>query len=385
MIKLNVLTFISFYARFYETIKSKKGGTVKIYRGLFVFVLCFLLPYMLAAETIAVLDFKPIGVDYALVDAVVTLLRSDIASYKKYTLIEKDKVEKIIGGATDCADKDCAAAIGEQVNAEKVVYGTISKLGEKYIIAASVVEVATKKLVFQDRISAASAEDLDVVSKRLAKSIVTGKAIEKTAEIGAVTEEEEKVPRRRTTFFTTGGKFGWGMPLGDSYGGANSLMIFDALFWYETPKFMVEVQFELITTPATSISQQTDTTIRAMEFSLPDLSLYYLFTKTDFCPYVGGGLGFKQLFVYREVPGQFQPDAETASGMGLNVGGGIIAFRTYDFRLLLGARYGINFASPPVFEGPHHSIQINFGITYRGGGCGGGFGGLGGGFGGGCL
>ncbi len=358
---------------------------VKRLSGLLIILAVFILPCMLMGETIAVLDFKPIGVDYALVDATVTLLRSDISSYKKYTLIEKEKVEKIIGGQTDCAEKDCAAEIGEQINAEKVVYGTISKLGEKYIIAASVVDVSSKKLVFQDRISAASAEDLDVVSKRLAKSIVTGKKIEKTAEIGAVTEEEEKEPRRRTTFFTTGGKFGWGMPLGDSYGGANSLMVFDGLFWYETPKFLVELQFELITTPATTIDDQTDTTVHAMEFSMPDLSIYYLFTKTDFCPYVSGGLGFKQLFVYRDIAG-YELDAETASGMGLNFGGGIIAFRTYDFRLMLGARYGINFASPPVFEGPHHSLQISIGLTYRasGGGCGGGFGGFGG-FGGGCL
>lgn len=357
---------------------------MKSYKGLFLIIICIMLPYLLTAETIAVLDFKPIGVDFALVEATATLLRSDIASYKEFTLIEKDKVEQIIGGATDCADKDCAAEIGDKVNAEKVVYGTMSKLGEKYVIAASVIEVATKKLVLQDRVSAASAEDLDVVSKRLAKSIVTGKPIEKTAEIGTVTEEEEKEPRRRTTFYTGGGKFGWGMPLGDSYGGVNSLMVFDAMFWYETPKFLVEIQFELLTTPTASIADQSDTTVHAMEFSLPDISLYYLFTKSDFCPYAGGGVGFKQLLMYREAPG-WDDEAETAPGMGLNAGAGIIAFRTYDFRLMLGLRYGINFASPVGYEGPHQSIQFTIGFTYRSSGCGGGFGGFGGGFGGGCL
>jgi hypothetical protein len=380
------------YVMFLKIIQYKKGGTVKIYKAFFLVVLCVLLPYLLAAETMAVLDFKSIGVDEALVDATVTLLRSDIASYKKYTLIEKDKIEKMLGGPTDCADKDCAAEIGDKINAEKVVYGTVSKLGEKYVIAASIVDVASKKLVFQDRISATSAEDLDIVSKRLAKAIVTGKSVEKTAEVGAVIEEETKEPRRRRSFYTVGGKFGWGFPIGsDSYGGTNALMGGDFLYWYETQNVIVEFSFGAYMTPmTTSVSFMEDTTIQeeatihAMEATYAQLSLLYLFSKQDICPYAGGGIGMKNLWVTQDNPGFFDSYTESAFGMGLTVNGGIIAFRTYDFRVFLDASYSLNLANLERFGGPHHAFKICVGFTYKkemgGGGCGGG--GCGGG---GCL
>lgn len=363
---------------------------VKLFRGLLIAFVLLLLPYMLVAETIAVLDFKPIGVDPDLADAAVTLLRNDIASYKKYTLIEKDKVEKILGGPADCADKDCAAEIGDMINAEKVVYGTISKLGEKYVISVSIVQVAMKKLIYQDRISAASAEDLDTVSKRLAKSIVTGKKIEKTAEVGAVTEEETKEPKRRRSFYTVGGKFGWGLPIGsESYGGTSSLMGGDFLYWYETQNVIVEFSFGGYMTPiSTSISFEQDTTedaiITAMEATYAQLSLLYLFSKEDICPYAGGGIGLRNMMVTQDNPGFYDDRTESAFGMGLTVNGGVMAFRTYDFRVFLDGSYSLNFANLETFGGPHHAFKICIGFTYKkemGGGCTDG----GGCFGGGCL
>lgn len=355
-------------------IKSKitKGGFMLKYKALPLLVLIIFLPLSLLGEKIAVVDFKPIGVDPSLVEATTTLLKADLSSYKKFTLVEV--VEKVV-----CEDKECAAEIGFKAKAHKVVYGTVSKLGKKYIIAAYVVEVSTHNIVFQDRIAAASAEDLDITSKRLAKAIATGKKVEKVAEVGIITEEETKEPRRRKSFYTVGGKFGWGMPLGDSYGGVNSLISYDLIGWYETPKFMVELLLGGFSSTGFNIA---DTTLSTVEWITPEISIFYLFSQGDFCPYAGGGMGMRYMLIEKKFL-----EVETAVALGINLGGGLIAFRTYDFRILVDARYSLNFADLPSYPGPHHAFQISFGVTYiptkdrgcGGGGCAPGFGG------GGCL
>ncbi len=348
-----------------------------------------LIPFSLLAEKIAVVDFKGIGVDASLVEAAITLLRGDISSYKNIEVIEKEQMEKMLGKVVKCENKESAAEIGFKLGAEKVVYGTISKLGEKYVISANVVKVISHNIVFSDRVTATNAEDLDIASKRLAKSIATGKKVEKTGEIGKITEEETKEPRRKKSFYTVGGKFGMGMPLWNTYGGASALMGGSVLYWYETPKFIVEASMGECFTPFTGSLGEYDTTgsdtsVHAVEATLAQLSILYLFSKEDFCPYAGGGIGMKYLGVYRET-GYFADYAETGFGMALNLNAGLVGFRTYDFRILLDVQYSLNMANVgKEFGGPHHSIGISFGFTYRkqmgGGGCGGG--GCGGG---GCL
>lgn len=353
--------------------KITKGGFMLKYKTLPLLVLIIFLPLSLLGEKIAVVDFKPIGVDPSLVEATTTLLKADLSSYKKFTLVEV--VEKVV-----CEDKECAAEIGFKAKAHKVVYGTVSKLGKKYIISAYVVEVSTHNIVFQDRIAAASAEDLDITSKRLAKAIATGKKIEKVAEVGIITEEEVKEPRRRKSFYTVGGKFGIGMPLGDTYGGVKTLMGGSVVYWHETPKFIVEVGIGENFSTTTSVGE-TGTTVHAIELTIAQLSIFYLFTKGDFCPYAGGGIGMRNLWIYKDHPGFTVDYSETGFGMALNLNAGLIGFRTYDFRILVDVQYSLNMADVgEKFGGPHHAIGVSFGFTYKGerrtgclgGGCGGG-------------
>ncbi|TES91657.1 MAG: hypothetical protein E3J87_07285 [Candidatus Cloacimonadota bacterium] len=344
------------------------------YKTLFSLALLIFLPLSLLGEKIAVIDFKPIGVDPSLAEVTTTLLRSDVSSYKNISLVE-------VGEKIECDNKERAAEIGLKIKAQKVVYGTISKLGTKYIISAYVVEVSTRNIVFQDRVTASSAEDLDTASKRLAKAIATGKKVEDVAEIGAITEEETKEPRRRKTFFTLGGKFGMGFPFADSYGGVKTLMSGDFIYWYETPKFIAEFGVGGTVTPITTTMGfsdttvgETDITMRAAEFTYAQMSLFYLFSKEDFCPYAGGGIGMKNCIITRDYPGFWDDYSESAFGLALNFNAGLIIFRTYDFRMLIEGQYSLNMANFATFGGPHHAFKINFGFTYKkekDGGCGG--------------
>ncbi|KPL14149.1 hypothetical protein AMJ74_03950 [candidate division WOR_3 bacterium SM1_77] len=100
----------------------------------------------------------------------------------------------------------------------------------------------------------------------------------------------------------------------------------------------------------------------ALEFCPVEFSLLYMLSKKDISPYFGGGIGFGWLTVESDEPYSY---AETAYGMTLNAGGGLVFMRTYDIRFVLDARYHINLANMPNVDGPHHGIKFSLGLTYR--------------------
>jgi hypothetical protein len=100
----------------------------------------------------------------------------------------------------------------------------------------------------------------------------------------------------------------------------------------------------------------------ALEICPVEFSLLYMLSKTDISPYFGGGIGFGWLTVESEDPYSI---AETAYGVTLNAGGGLVFLRTYDIRVVLDARYHVNLANMPDVDGPHHGIKFSLGVTYR--------------------
>ena len=235
--------------------------------------------------------------------------------------------------------------------------------------------VSTREIVWTGSLSAASADDLDMVAKRIAKSIAEGKKVEETVEVGMVTEQEEEEPRRRQAFFVTGGKFGMLFPLG-GYGGSGNMVYGAFTLWYEIPNVAVELSYDIgFSGNLTEFGGGG----KALEHII-DMSFLYLFSKTDFCPYVKAGIGMSSLGLYDSL-GYSPGDMGMAFGLGTSAGAGLVMFRTYDFRVLLEAVYHINFNEIPGFEGPHHGPKISLGLFYRARrrkGCGGGC------FGGGC-
>jgi hypothetical protein len=109
-----------------------------------------------------------------------------------------------------------------------------------------------------------------------------------------------------------------------------------------------------------------------------EISAFKLTSKTDVCPYWGGGFGF----------GSANSDIFGSSNIApvINFGGGIIFLRTYDFRFIADARYRISFSKisdweydwwtgyshETVISTVQNSLSLSLGLMYRrksGGGC----------------
>jgi hypothetical protein len=330
---------------------------------LFLLPLFLLLPVSLSAKNIGVLPFKPVGVKSNITEAVHQLMGSELSSYG-YTVLLPDDIEERLGRKVECYNKECAAEIGKQVGLEKAIFGSLTKIGEKYIVSAVVVESQSGKIVFSDKVTSQTAEDLDVCISRLAKSIEYGKKVEKTAEVGKITEQEvETEAKRKKAFFSSGVGFGMGMPVtgyGDTDNG--TINYFEWKGWYETPKFAAEVAWYFGSGTGES---------EIAEWAL-GISLLYFFNTTDFSPFISAGLSRKNItFSFYDY----------SDGLALEAGAGMVIFRTYDFRLVLDGKLSTSFLDVGEAEGPHTALKIGINLLYKrekGGGClgGGGCGGF---------
>jgi hypothetical protein len=325
-----------------------------------------LMPGFMNAKKIGVLHFKATGVSSVTAQIVTDLLSSELVNYG-YTVSSPDAMDAVVGEVIECYEPVCAAEAGFKAKVEQVVYGSVSKLGEKHIVQASVVNVSTQEIIWSGSLSATTAEDLDMVAQRIAKSIAEGKKTGETVEVGTVTEEEEEEPMRRRVFYTTGIKAGALQPVG-GYGESGTMFHLGALFWYETPHLVVELG--LYSAFSGNLGDVGGT---ATEAVAPELSILYMLSKQDISPYLGGGVGFGILSLNPETG--FDPEA--AYGIAFNGGGGVVFFRTYDIRVLLDVRYRVNLSQVENFDGPHQGVMFSVGFTYRPkfkfcGGCGGG-------------
>jgi len=317
----------------------------------------FFIPFSLYAAKYGVLHLKGVGVSYATTETVASLLASDLTNYG-HTVLNPDAMDDAAGEVLECFQSECAADAGAVAMVERVIYGSVSTLGEKHIVQVSVVNVATREVIWAGSLAAKTAEDLDTVVKRLAKSISEGKKTEETIEVELVSAEEAKEPLRRRVFGTFGVTTGVVAPV-DGYGSAGNLYNLGWLYRYETTHLVAEVG-GYFTFPG-----DFETGV-ATEFCPVEFSLLYMLGKKDIAPYFGGGLGFGLLTIESDAPYYY---TETAYGMTLNAGGGIVFMRTYDVRLFLDARYHVNFADVPNIAGPHHGFKFAAGVLYRFRGC----------------
>lgn len=335
---------------------------------LFILILTGL---VVAQESAAVFEFNAVGIDEPTTSAAMQIFRNELNATGKFSVIPTEKMEASLSakGITDfsCYDVDCGVDYGRALGTENVIIGTFTKLGEKIITEVKLVSVSQGKVVFTDRFSTVSLEDLDAVLRRLADAVAQRKKIDTEVGRFALTEEEAQEPRRKKSFITSGGSFSFGWPLGDSYSGVNNIK---TIWWnvrYEAGSFVVdnsvgvswgsgdEARFEVYP----GLTQTIDQTKIAV---IPwDIGMRYVFTReADFAPFIGGGVGlhFIRAQTYETI------DLEGDEALALHIAGGIFGFQSSNFRLTIEGKYTIVFSDAfPNSGSSSQQIGISIGIT----------------------
>jgi len=275
-----------------------------------------------AQERLAILPLKGTGVDVSTQETVYLLLQSEIRQLRKYEVIPETDVLPLLSERS-CSEAVCAVEIGKQAKAAKVVFGSLNKLGEKIIFHYSLVDVSSGATLLTDDLSALRVEDLDQVTKRVAASIVQQIPAEKTVEVGLVTEQESLQPNTRKVNSSYGIGFGYLYPQ-KGYDDKQSIFVWDFRSLYEMRHFAV------------------DALLGIRQGAALNVGVLYLVSPRDFSPFVGAGLGFHGVS-HEQVDDYGYQQNKTSDGVELLIKGGLLAFRTYDFRVVANVEYGITF------------------------------------------
>ena len=360
-----------------------------------------------AQERAIVFEFDAIGIDEQTNAAATQILRNELGATGKFSVIPKREIEAKLTeqNITDfsCHEIDCAVSYGVTVGAEKVVLGSLTKLGEGYTVEVRLVDVTKREEVFTDRFSAISLDDLRLTLSKLAKALAAQEKIESEITRYAITEEETKEPRRKKAYVTGGVSLGGSFPTGDSYSDAGFLFAMGIPIRIEAGHYVFDNTFGL---SLATIDPDTgyvytfygDSTAKIEEKMLIvytwDMGLRYVFKReSDFSPFIGGGLGIHFITEQKIRDGdnyssyeEENPYIRSDQAMALHLAAGVYAFQSYNVHVSFELKYAIAFTKAFLeSEGYSHQIGLAVSITTKlkkkkSSGC---FGG--GGLGGGCL
>ncbi len=126
--------------------------------------------------TIAVLNFEAKNVGQETADAVSDILSTELFNTNRFQVIERQAITRLLKEQelqmTGVTDMSKAAEIGKVLNAEKIMIGSVSRLGQTYIINTRLVDVETGALeLAQNTKSPKGEEGLPAAIGELAKVI----------------------------------------------------------------------------------------------------------------------------------------------------------------------------------------------------------------------
>jgi TolB-like protein len=282
------------------------------------------------SNKIGILPFISKGIDPASVQTAESLFRMDLGKVSSMDIISERNVQSALLDY-DCADQECAVEIGRKLNANEVLVCTLSPLGEKIIIQYILVETSTGKNILSEQASAINLEDLDAVMNRIALSVAKHTPFSANVEVGNVVGEETIEPLSRTSRFNFGVGFGYLFPT-DGYDDDDKSFTLNLYFDYEIKDVAVGLM------------------LGARDGVAVALYGNYLFSRTDICPYLGGGLGFHWVDHNYSTPYYYNSNYYPTSsanydedGIELGLGAGLRFLHTYDIQFFINVEYIITF------------------------------------------
>lgn len=271
---------------------------------------------------LAILPFHSPGLDEITLKSAESLLRLEIRKLNQLEVLAEKDVEQVLSGEI-CVEVPCAVEIGNKLQVDQVVFCKLMTLGQKIIVEFTLVDVLNQKIILMDKLSTTNVEDLDVVMKRVALSVVRRESSEKSAQVDLITEKETETPRRRGSRKFTGFSFGYLYPQ-KGYDDVDRSFTIDFRTGAEISDFAIGMQMAIRKGFAMNI------------FS------HYLFTKRDFCPYLGGAFGFHWVsheeYIIEE-NGYWRETNKRGDGFELIANGGLLAFRTYNIQIIINLAY----------------------------------------------
>lgn len=340
-------------------------------RSLVLFALVAAFPALAGAQVtprMVVLPFRTVGVGAETARVFASLLTGDLESRHVPVVGASALPADLPAGENACDESACALDLARSTGAERVVFGTLSRLGSKIIVRVRSQALDAPEADYSDQLTAARESDLDAVARRIAETLVAGRPDAQRASVRSITEQDTRTPPRRASNTGIGIRGQVLLPVADSYAGASQLAGFRLTSRYETPSGIF-----IESTPIVGLMWGSGD----VEWTLLDVAVGRVLGEGDSAPYFLGGLGLHTVHLERRTPYTYTDPygggtstfdtnvSENATTLTGEIGIGWMLLRTYDFSLLVDVRYHAVFgAFDDVGGRGAHGVIVSFGTTH---------------------
>ncbi len=296
-------------------------------------------PVAAPTGTTLLLPLRSIGVSDTTVRVATSLLAANLRA-QGWTIIFGSPAEAAASDpATLCDEPGCATRAMLERQAGRVVYGSMNRLGRKVLVRLSVLAAGSAAPSFTDELTAMTEEDLDTVMRRFAEAIAAGSPDAGRASVETVLAAEARRSRLRSSRSGVGFRSGFLFPTGKSYTGSDRMTHLQIVFKHEQPGFLIE------TTPLGGFTFGDGN----LEWTILDVAVAKIFSRGDVAPFLGVGVGIHSTRLEKKVLRRYfdgqqtyeyeDTESESATAPIIDLVGGVLGFRTFDFELVFEARY----------------------------------------------
>jgi len=319
-----------------------------------VIVLLVLVAALATAQTkILLYDFEPRGVDVSVIRTTTQLLRDALNGTYKYVVVDP-------AAGTECFNVVAAAESARKYGATEALIGNIMTIGGRQLLTYQLVDANATTVALQGKVDLPSMEEFPVMADRIAQAIVNRQTYNGTAEPEKMTSSEVepkfKHPRKPYAglFLTAGYNYQFAdrrydtlwkaMPDTAQFTLSRNLVNINLAVSFETQQMLALMQMGIMR----GIHDESDINF--------DLLGNYVVGNGDFAPFVGGGIGINR-YSFNSIYGE----REHNDGLSLSAGGGLLALRTYYFRMMVAAYGNVTLASNRWGAVP--GVKVMFGVS----------------------
>ena len=116
-----------------------------------LWLILFVLSFSNSQNTIAVLDFKSNGISISEASSISEKLRTELFNNSDYRVVERDKLEAILEEKglmqSGIVSDENIVNVGGLIGVDRIVVGTINKIGKLYSLSARIVKVETGEIL----------------------------------------------------------------------------------------------------------------------------------------------------------------------------------------------------------------------------------------------
>jgi hypothetical protein len=225
-----------------------------------------------------------------------------------------------------CGDVDCAADAARPLFAQRVVYGSFSKLGSRVIMEYTLADVSGRRRLITENVAAESVEGLQNRIGAVATSIAEEKPLSLAETSGTQTGTggvtPQRVMNRHYDTISMGVGFGQLYPTSGYQAVSNRAFVLDTRFAIEKPKYSLNL-------------------LGAWRFGpMLNFGASYFLINSSIAPYIGGGIGY-HFILQPEFFDPFDEQDTTGSGSGfqLMASAGVWMLRNNDIRVFVNIDY----------------------------------------------